>query len=40
MEQALTACYASADGGNKSGSKLPILPGTSACCCQELCKLD
>ena len=40
MEQALTACYASADCGNKSGSKMPILPGTSVCECQELCKLD
>lgn len=28
MEQALTACYAPADCGNKSGSKLPVLQGT------------
>ncbi|PNF32771.1 hypothetical protein B7P43_G04485, partial [Cryptotermes secundus] len=27
MEQALTACYAPADCGSKSGSKLPVLPG-------------
>jgi len=37
MEHALmTACYASADCGNKSSSKLPILPGTNVCECQEL----